>query len=233
MRLAPRLVAVERKALAVLSGHSIVRLLLVGVAQPREVLAGRGDDDGAVDPLAKPRLPAFCSLLCKRRFVSDDSAARNGRTASVSAIECRVVQPAGGESVGVAPHRRCTVRNGAGLRPALKVKVWAAQPAPRASVRCPLPPSVVWLSAPRVASATAEAPTRAGTTCAAEQAYMRARSPRPGATREQGTRRARIEGAALKSELSGRVQRWRGARQSRVHQPVSGVSRRRRAGRRT
>jgi len=136
--------AVERKALAVLSGHSIVRLLLVGVAQPREVLAGRGDDDGAVDPLAKPSLPAFCSLLCKRRFVSDDSAARNGRTASVSAIECRVVQPAGGESVGVAPHRRCTVRNGAGLRPALKVKVWAAQPAPRASVRCPLPPSVVW-----------------------------------------------------------------------------------------
>ena len=63
----------------------------------------------------------------------------------VSAIECRVVQPAGGESVGVAPHRRCTVRNGAGLRPALKVKVWAAQPAPRASVRCPLPPSVVWV----------------------------------------------------------------------------------------
>ena len=100
------------------------------------------DDDGAVDPLAKPSLPAFCSLLCKRRFVSDDSAARNGRTASVSASECRVVQPAGGESVGVAPHRRCTVRNGAGLRPALKVKVWAAQPAPRTSV--PLPPSVVW-----------------------------------------------------------------------------------------
>ena len=63
---------------------------------------------------------------------------------SVSAIECRLVQPAAGESVGVAPHRRCTVRNGAGLRPALKVKVWAAQPAPRASVRCPLPPSVVW-----------------------------------------------------------------------------------------
>ena len=63
----------------------------------------------------------------------------------VSAIECRVVQPAGGESVGVAPHRRCTVRNGAGLRPTLKVKVWAAQPAPRASVRCPLPPSVVWV----------------------------------------------------------------------------------------
>ena len=63
---------------------------------------------------------------------------------SVSAIECRLVQPAAGESVGVAPHRRCTVRNGAGLRPALNVKVWAAQPAPRASVRCPLPPSVVW-----------------------------------------------------------------------------------------
>ena len=47
--------------------------------------------------------------------------------------------------MGVAPHRRCTVRNGAGLRPTLKVKVWAAQPAPRASVRCPLPPSVVWV----------------------------------------------------------------------------------------
>ena len=29
--------------------------------------------------------------------------------------------------------------------------------------------------------------------------HTRARSPRPGATREQGTRRARIEGAALKS----------------------------------
>ena len=63
----------------------------------------------------------------------------------MSATECRLVQPAGGESVGVAPHRRCTVRNGAGLRPTLKVKVWAAQPAPRASVRCPLPPSVVWV----------------------------------------------------------------------------------------
>ena len=60
-------------------------------------------------------------------------------------VQGRVVQPAGGESVGVAPHRRCTVRNGAGLRPTLKVKVWAAQPAPRASVRCPLPPSVVWV----------------------------------------------------------------------------------------
>ena len=87
----------------------------------------------------------FACFYAKKRFVSDDSAARNGRTASVSAIECRVVQPAGGESVGVAPHRRCTVRNGAGLRPTLKVKVWAAQPAPRASVRCPLPPSVVWV----------------------------------------------------------------------------------------
>ena len=111
-------------------------------------------------PVAKPSLPAFCSLLCKRRFVSDDSAARNGRTASVSAIECRVVQPAGGESVGVAPHRRCTVRNGAGLRPALKVKVWAAQPAPRASVRCPLPPSVVWIAWARVGSRGAPHRTR-------------------------------------------------------------------------
>ena len=107
-------------------------------------------------PVAKPSLPAFCSLLCKRRFVSDDSAARNGRTASVSASECRVVQPAGGESVGVAPHWRCTVRNGAGLRPALKVKVWAAQPAPRASVRCPLPPSVVWDRSKRSPGAAAQ-----------------------------------------------------------------------------
>ena len=55
----------------------------------------------------------------------------------------------------------------------------------------------------------------------------------PATGRRHATRRARIEEAALKIELSGRVQRWQGARQSRVHQPVSGVPRRRRAGRRT
>ena len=62
---------------------------------------------------------------------------------------------------------------------------------------------------------------------------MRARSPRPGEVREQGTRRAQLGGAALMSGISGRVQRWQGALQSRVHQPVSGVPCRRCAGRRT
>ena len=43
------------------------------------------------------------------------------------------------------PHRRCAVRNGAGLRPALTVPVRALGPALTASVRCPLPLSVAWL----------------------------------------------------------------------------------------
>ena len=95
------------------------------------------------------------------------------------------------------------------------------------------PPSLTrgGLSAPRVASATAAAPTRAGTTRAAEQAYARSiAAARSNARTGHSTSSDRRSSA---EELSGRVQRWRGARQSRVHQPVSGVSRRRCAGRRT
>ena len=93
-------------------------------------------------------------------------------------------------------------------------------PARRRSQRPP--PSLTWggLSAPRVATATAAAPTRAGTTCAAEQAYARSIAAARSDARK-GAQRARIEGATRKGEKNSRrdaccARRWRGERQSRV-----------------
>ena len=48
------------------------------------------------------------------------------------------------DGVGLRPGLKVTVRNGAGLWPALAVTVWPPQPAPRASAQCPLPLSEAW-----------------------------------------------------------------------------------------
>ena len=89
------------------------------------------------------------------------------------------------------------------------------------------PPSLTrgGLSALRVASATAAAPTRAGTTCAAEQAYARSIAAARSDARTGHSTSSDCGSSA--EELGGRVQRWQGALQSCVHQPVSGASRRR------
>ena len=54
------------------------------------------------------------------------------------------------DGAGLRPGLKVTVRKGAGLRPALAVAVWAPQPAPRASARCPLPLSVLWMAMGRL-----------------------------------------------------------------------------------
>ena len=84
---------------------------------------------------------------------------------------------------------QCTVRDGAGLRPALAVTVWACRPALRASGQCTLSLSVVWVTAPAP-------PTPDYATPAATVQSQRAREIRIGLAHARALTQQRLEAEA-------------------------------------
>ena len=190
---------------------------------------------GRLCPLVRssPPLPPACSRLFSRSRAPSRSRSCSFPVSCSFSVACvlRLGALAPGALSLLASGRRDCVRRRPRADDVTDYSSMPEGPTRRRSQRPPPSLTRGGLSAPRVASATAAAPTRAGTTRAAEQADARsiaaARSSARTGHSTSSDRRSSAE------ELSGRVQRWRGARQSRVHQPVSGVSRRRCAGRRT